>query len=225
MRAGAHQIVDRGHLPRKVVQPDLPALWERRVRTDSEQREVMVVVGRAGTEEHGIASYRTDDLEVERLLIELTRRLRVAHVQHGMVQRLDRDHVLPNPLSRSTIPGNAPRNASMSDSVELQPTLARSEWSASTPIAASTGDGSSASLEHDEPEWTATPCWSRARRIGSASTPVTPRHTRWGTRSTGSPKRSMSRTDASVSRASRSVSAPARVASRSSASPPSSSAP
>ena len=86
--------------------------------------------------------------------------------------------------------GNASRNASTSASVDDQPTLTRSERSASTPIAASTGDGSSVSLEHDEPECTATPCWSSASRIGSASTPSTPRHTRWGRQSVGSPKRS-----------------------------------
>ena len=57
--------------------------------------------------------------------------------------------------------GTRSTNASTSASVDDQPTLARSERSASTPIAASTGDGSSVSLEHDEPECTATPCWSR----------------------------------------------------------------
>ena len=60
--------------------------------------------------------------------------------------------------------GRASRNASTSSSVDDQPTLARSERSASTPIAASTGDGSSVSLEHDEPECTATPCWSSAEQ-------------------------------------------------------------
>ena len=39
-------------------------------------------------------------------------------------------------------------------------TLAPDDWSASTPIAVSTGDGSSDSLEHDDPECTATPRWS-----------------------------------------------------------------
>ena len=95
--------------------------------------------------------------------------------------------------------GNASTNASTSASVDDQPTLTRSERSASTPIAASTGDGSSVSLEHDEPECTATPCWSSASRIGSASTPSMPRHTRWGRQSAGSPKRSTPGTRATAS--------------------------
>ena len=74
--------------------------------------------------------------------------------------------------ARPTTTGSASRNASTSAAVDDQPTLTRSERSASTPIAASTGDGSSDSLEHDEPECTATPCWSSASRIGSASTPL-----------------------------------------------------
>ena len=70
-------------------------------------------------------------------------------------------------------------------SVVDQPTETRSEWSASTPIASSTGDGSSISDEHDEPECTATPCWSSASRIGSASTPSTPMQSRWGSEPSG----------------------------------------
>ena len=66
-------------------------------------------------------------LAAERLLVEVGRRLRVAHVEDGMVESLDRNHVVRNPLNRSTIPGNAPRNAWMSASVEFQPTLTRSE--------------------------------------------------------------------------------------------------
>ena len=58
------------------------------------------------------------------------------------------------------------------------------------PSPASTGDGSSVSLEHDEPECTATPCWLRASRTGSASTPAMPTHTRWGSAAAGSPNRS-----------------------------------
>ena len=46
---------------------------------------------------------------------------------------------------------------------------------------------SNVSLEHADPECTATPRWSSASRIGSASTPSTPRHTRLGSRSSGSP--------------------------------------
>ena len=88
-------------------------------------------------------------------------------------------------LSPDTTSGNAARNASTSSSVELQPTLARSERSASTPIAASTGDGSSASLEHDEPLCTATPRRSRPSRIGSASTPSTPEAHEVGERGAG----------------------------------------
>ena len=78
---------------------------------------------------------------------------------------------LRNLLSRSTIPGSTSTKRSTSAAVFDQPTETRSEWSASTPIAASTGDGSSVSDEHDDPECTATPCWSSASRIGSASTP------------------------------------------------------
>ena len=36
------------------------------------------------------------------------------------------------------------------------------------------------SEEHADPEWTAMPARSRPMRTGSASTPATPRHTRWG---------------------------------------------
>src|SRR5256885_7249657 len=89
-------------------------------------------------------------------------------------------HCARNPLSRSTIPGNTSTNCSTSAGCDDQPTDTRSECSASTPIAASTGDGSRVSDEHDEPECTATPCWSSASRIGSASTPPTPTHKRLG---------------------------------------------
>ena len=100
-----------------------------------------MVVGRARAEEDRRPTHRAHHLEVEGLLVEVGGRLGVAHVEDGMVESLHRDHAVRNPLSRSTIPGNAPRNASMSASVEFQPTLARNERSASTPIAASTGDG------------------------------------------------------------------------------------
>ena len=74
-------------------------------------------------------------------------------------------------------------NAAHSGSVVVQPTLTRSEWLGSTPMASSTGEGSMLSDEHAEPEWTATPDRSRPISTGSASTPWTPRHTRWGSRS------------------------------------------
>ena len=83
--------------------------------------------------------------------------------------------------------GRAARAASTSASVVFQPTERRRLWWASTPIASSTGDGSSASDEHAEPEWAATPARSRPSSTAWGSTPSTPRHTRWGSRSTGSP--------------------------------------
>ena len=58
----------------------------------------------------------------------------------------------------------------------------RSEWLGSTPIASSTGDGSMLSDEQADPEWTATPARSSPMSTGSASTPCTPRQTRWGRR-------------------------------------------
>ena len=66
-----------------------------------------------------------------------------------------------------------------------QPTLTRSEWLGSTPIASSTGEGSMLSDEQAEPEWTATPARSRPISTGSASTPCTPRQTSEGSRSSG----------------------------------------
>ena len=84
------------------------------------------------------------------------------------------------PVVVRRFPGTLRRTARTSPGVVDQPTETRSERSASTPIAASTGEGSSVSDEHDEPLCTATPCWSSANRIGSASTPSTPRHSRLG---------------------------------------------
>ena len=78
---------------------------------------------------------------------------------------------------------NAAPNAATSSSVVFQPTLTRSEWLGSAPMASSTGDGSMLSEEHAEPECTATPARSSPMSTGSASTPPTPRQTRWGTRS------------------------------------------
>ncbi len=76
-------------------------------------------------------------------------------------------------------------NAPQSSSVVDQPTLTRSEWLGSTPIASSTGDGSMLSDEQADPEWTATPARSRPISTGSASTPCTPRQTSEGRRSSG----------------------------------------
>ncbi len=45
----------------------------------------------------------------------------------------------------------------MSASTVDHPTDNRSERSASTPMASNTGDGSSDSDEHDDPEWAAMP--------------------------------------------------------------------
>ena len=53
----------------------------------------------------------------------------------------------------------------------------------STPMASSTGDGAMLSDEQAEPECTATPARSSPMSTGSASTPATPRQTRWGSRS------------------------------------------
>ena len=88
----------------------------------------------------------------------------------------------------------------MSDAVVDQPVLTRSEWSASAPIAASTGDGSSDSDEQAEPECTAMPCWSSASRIGSASTPATVTHVRSDSPPAGSPSNSMPGTCPSAAR-------------------------
>src|SRR5262249_39689841 len=60
---------------------------------------------------------------------------------------------------------------------------------------------------------TATPRWSSPRRTGSASTPSTPKHTRCGNRSTGSPKTLMPSTVFGTSASSRSVRVRAAAAS------------
>ena len=143
-----------------------------------------MVLGAGRPHEHGRAvAVLGDHLEAERLAVEGRGPARVAHVEHGVVEpRTVAVMTLRNPLRRSTIPGNTSTKRSTSAVVDDQPTETRSERSASTPIAASTGDGSSVSDEHAEPECTATPCWSSASRIGSASTPSTPRHNRFGQR-------------------------------------------
>ena len=79
------------------------------------------------------------------------------------------------------------RTRSTSSAVVDQPTETRRLLRASTPIASSTGDGSSASDEHALPECAATPAWSRPSNTASASTPLTPTHTMCGTRLSGSP--------------------------------------
>ena len=76
----------------------------------------------------------------------------------------------------------------MSASVVLQPMLMRSEWWASTPIASSTGEGTRSSEAQALPEWAAMPAWSSPSSTACGSMPSTPRHTRWGSRSVGSPK-------------------------------------
>ena len=60
----------------------------------------------------------------------------------------------------------------MSASVVDHPTLIRSEWWASTPIASSTGDGSRSSDAHALPEWAAMPAWSRPSSTACGSMPV-----------------------------------------------------
>ena len=74
--------------------------------------------------------------------------------------------------------------------------------------------GAGASLEHDDPLCTATPRRSSPSRIGSASTPSTPRHTRWGSEpsAVGSPSR-MTPSTVHARFASRSVSVRAHAAS------------
>lgn len=67
-------------------------------------------------------------------------------------------------LSRSSWAGSSKSIRSMSACVLLQPTEIRIDRCASTPMAASTGDGSNASEEHDDPECTAIP---------AASSPIT----------------------------------------------------
>ena len=84
--------------------------------------------------------------------------------------------------SRSITRGRASHARSTSSSVVDQPTDSRRLRSASTPMASSTGDGSSDSDEQALPEWAATPAWSRPSSTASASTPSTPRQTRWGSR-------------------------------------------
>ncbi len=88
-------------------------------------------------------------------------------------------HVSPvTPAGRRRRGRTPAANASQSPSVVVQPTLIRSEWLGSTPIASSTGDGSMLSDEQAEPEWAATPARSSPMSTGSASTPCTPRQTR-----------------------------------------------
>ena len=89
--------------------------------------------------------------------------------------------------SEERISGSAASAASTSATVVDQPTDRRRLWWASTPIASSTGDGSSDSDEQAEPEWAATPIRSRPSSTACGSTPSTPRHTRWGSRRVRSP--------------------------------------
>ena len=108
-----------------------------------------MVVGAACAHEHcGAVAHVGDDLEPERIAVELGRALRVADVENGVVETAN-SHDVRNPLKRSTIPGSTDTKRSTSSSVVDHPTEIRSEWSASTPIAASTGDGSSISDEHE----------------------------------------------------------------------------
>src|SRR5437899_286502 len=65
----------------------------------------------------------------------------------------DSQPAAPRARSRETTSGSAFTNASMSSSVVDHPTDTRSERSASTPMASSTGDGSSDSDEQALPEW------------------------------------------------------------------------
>ena len=98
-------------------------------------------------------------------------------------QRRRRRRQLRSARRAATTSPKAEPNAAMSASVVDQPTETRSEWLASTPIASRTGDGSMLSDEQADPECTATPARSSPISTGSASTPCTPRQTRWGRRS------------------------------------------
>src|SRR6266404_4466741 len=121
------------------------------------------------------------DLEAERLLVERGGSARVAHVENGVIEAPNScSHDARNPLRCSTIPGKTSTNRPTSAAVDDQPTDIRSDRSPSTPMASRTGEGSSVSDEQAEPECTATPRWSRASRIGSASTPRTPMHNTFG---------------------------------------------
>ena len=129
-----------------------------------------MVLGSGRAHEHGGAlAVVGEHLEAERLFVERGGPAGVAHVEDRVIEpAYGSTHAVRNPLSRSTIPGNTSTKRATSAGCDDQPTEIRNECSASTPIAVSTGEGSSVSDEHAEPEWTATPCWSSASRIGSA---------------------------------------------------------
>src|SRR5690606_6384446 len=88
----------------------------------------------------------------------------------------------PRARSWSMTSGSVRTSRSPSGSLVDHPTETRSDRCASTPMASSTGEGSSDSELHELPECTATPARSRPSSTGWGSTPSMPRHTRWGNR-------------------------------------------
>src|SRR4029079_441557 len=84
-RAG--EVLDGRDLPRQVIEPDRSTRGARRVRTDREQSEI-VVIGAAGRpHEDGLATHLVgDDLEAEDPAVELCGDGRVADEQDGVVE-------------------------------------------------------------------------------------------------------------------------------------------
>ena len=94
----ADQFGQRVHLPGEVVQAHTFATrWIGCVRANAEQPQVMIVVGvRTGLEEVGPVAHVRGDHEPEHILIEACRALRVADVEHGVIEAFDLEH--KNPL-------------------------------------------------------------------------------------------------------------------------------
>ena len=109
-------------------------------------------------EHRGAVAVLGEHFEPERFCIERGRSARIAHVEDRVVEPSHSRHDVRNLLNRSTIPGNTSTKRATSATDEDQPTDTRSDRSASTPIAVSTGDGSRVSDEHADPECTAIPC-------------------------------------------------------------------
>src|SRR5258706_12511104 len=89
---GGGEILDRRDLPGEVIQPDRAAGGPRRVGTDGEEPEIVVVRGERRPHEDGLPVHlAADDLEPEDPTVELGRPRRVADEEDGVVQAGDWD--------------------------------------------------------------------------------------------------------------------------------------
>jgi hypothetical protein len=105
--AHLREVGDRVDLPSEVVEADASGLGERRLRSEREEAEIVVVLRAGGAHEDRRAfAIVGEHLEPERLRIERGRASRVAHVEDRVVEPANScSHGARNPLSLSTIPG------------------------------------------------------------------------------------------------------------------------